>query len=177
MTARHADEPARRTGGGADGRADPGGAWLARLPGRWEGTGAGHYPTIEPFTYTERLTFTRLGDRPVLRYDQATAGPDGAPLHVETGWLRVGPSVVALLITQPTGFAEVHHAPVAATLELSATGWSRAAGALPVTTARRRWALTDGRLVTELWMTYDGHVDAHHLRAELTRTGDAATVP
>lgn len=148
---------------------------IDRLAGRWEGDGAGHYPTISPFGYVERLTFTQLADRPVLHYVQRSWDRDGgAPLHSETGYLRVDGAAVELVIVQPTGFAEVHHGHVAdgGAIDFGITTLGRTATALAVETIRRRWVVQRDRMVTELWMTYGGVVDGHHLRAELHPVDD-----
>ncbi len=144
---------------------------LDALHGVWEGPGDGHYPTIEPFGYRERVTFARLPDKPVLAYEQRTADADtGAPLHTECGYVRVDGDRIELLVTQPTGFTEVHHGRVAdGVVEFGITALGRSAGALRVETVRRRWELTDDRLVIDLWMTYGGVVDGHHLRSVLQR--------
>ncbi len=141
------------------------------LPGAWVGTGDGHYPTIEPFSYRERLTFAQLGDKPVIAYTQRTQHAEtAAALHVECGYLRVDGDRAELLIVQPTGFAEVHHGILAGgVIEFAVTALGRSASALPVETVRRRWELAGDRLVVELWMTYGGVIDGHHLRSQLRR--------
>jgi hypothetical protein len=144
---------------------------LDALPGVWEGPGEGHYPTIEPFAYCEQATFRRLGDKPILSYVQQTwrAGTD-EPLHAECGYVRVDGDRVELVIVQPTGFTEVHHgAGVDGVYELGLTAFGRTASALRVDTLRRRWDLRDDELVVDLWMSYAGTVDGHHLRAHLRR--------
>lgn len=144
---------------------------LTALAGAWEGPGAGHYPTIEPFGYRERLTFSRLPDKPILAYAQRTAHAETtAALHTECGYVRIHGDRVELLVAQPTGFSEVHHGVhTDGVVEFGITALGRSASALRVETVRRRWELTDDRLVVDLWMTYGGVVDGHHLRSELLR--------
>ena len=85
----------------------PGVAILAPLVGTWVGEGSGEYPTIAPFTYREELTIGHTG-KPFLTYAQRTTGPDGRPLHAETGYLRVpAPGRIELVVAQPTGITEV----------------------------------------------------------------------
>ena len=144
---------------------------LDALPGVWEGPGEGHYPTMEPFAYREQLTFTRLADKPILSYTQRTrrAGTD-EPLHAECGYVRADGERVELVIAQPTGFTEMHHgAGVDGVYELGLTAFGRTATALRVDTVRRRWDLRGDELVVDLWMSYAGIVDGHHLHAQLRR--------
>lgn len=149
---------------------------VERLPGVWRGDGVGHYPTITPFAFHEELTFARLGDKPVITYSQRTRhGDDGRPLHVECGYLRLAGDRLELVVAQPTGFAEVHHGREDhGVVEFGITAFGRTATAVPVQTLRRRWALDGDQLVSELWMTYDGVVDGHHLRSVLARDEDPA---
>ena len=82
---------------------------LAHLEGTWRGTGRGSYPTIEPFTYDETVTFTALPGKPVLAYTQRTTSAGGAPMHTEVGYLRpVGTQGVEFVVAQPTGVTETH---------------------------------------------------------------------
>src|ERR1035441_4542747 len=81
---------------------------LAPLLGAWQGRGSGEYPTIEPFDYLEEVAFSHVG-KPFLIYGQKTkAAADGAPLHAETGYLRVPrPGQVELVLAHPSGITEI----------------------------------------------------------------------
>ncbi|OSC42216.1 peroxynitrite isomerase [Mycobacterium decipiens] len=83
-------------------------AALAPLLGNWAGRGAGKYPTIQPFEYLEEVAFSHVG-KPFLTYAQRTrAVADGAPLHAETGYLRVcEPGRVELVLAHPSGITEI----------------------------------------------------------------------
>lgn len=148
---------------------------LAGLVGTWHGEGAGHYPTIADFRYREEVTFGHDG-RPVLRYAQRTWRLDGdQPMHVEAGYLRAPvDGRVELVVAQPTGLTEI----AAMMLEARVRGMvldgaratlGRSASAMPVHDVRRRLELDGDELRYDLWMSYAGHDDVHHLRAVLHR--------
>jgi hypothetical protein len=148
---------------------------LTGLVGVWRGTGEGHYPTIAPFTYREEVTFGHDG-RPVLRYAQRTwRSADDTPMHVEAGFLRAPvDGTVELMIVQPTGFAEVAMLRVIddagqVALDGGHATLTRAPSAKEVLDVRRRFELDGDELRYDLWMTYAGNVDEHHLRAVLHR--------
>ena len=111
-------------------------AHLAPLLGTWRGGGQGHYPTIDPFEYTEEVTFGHVG-KPFLAYSQRTKGVDGAPLHAECGyWRPTGEWGLELLIVHPSGIAEILVGEVAEThfglvvmLEAGAADTAEASGA------------------------------------------------
>jgi THAP4-like, heme-binding beta-barrel domain len=83
-------------------------ASISYLIGTWTGTGQGEYPTIEPFSYTETVTFSHVG-KPYLSYTQETRhADDGRLLHAEVGYWRMRTSeFLELVIAHPTGVAEV----------------------------------------------------------------------
>ncbi len=148
---------------------------LAALVGTWRGEGEGAYPTIDPFRYREEVEFAHDG-RPVLAYRQRTWRIDAdTPMHAETGYLR-GPidGHVELILAQPTGFGEVATLAVAEdagalVLDGARTVLARSASAKPVEDVRRRFRLDGDTMHYDLWMTYAGHADTHHLRAVLHR--------
>jgi hypothetical protein len=148
---------------------------LAAIVGTWRGEGVGDYPTIEPFAYREEVVFAHDG-RPVITYQQRTWRPDGdTPMHAESGYVR-GPidGHAELVIAQPTGFGEVatlavHEADGVVVLDGTRTALQRSPSAKLVTDVRRRFRLAGDTLHYDLWMTYAGHEDHHHLRAVLER--------
>jgi hypothetical protein len=153
----------------------PGLGALAGLVGVWTGTGEGHYPTIAPFSYREEITFAHDG-RPVLRYAQRTWRTDAdTPMHVETGYLRAPVDGTAeFIVAQPTGFAEAAVLAVrveggSLVLDGPRTALLRTPSAKEVLDVRRRFLLEGDRLSYDLWMTYAGSIDEHHLRAVLQR--------
>ena len=81
---------------------------VAPLLGSWVGAGHGRYPTIEPFAYTEELSFRPGPGKPFAAYIQHTWAADGSPLHAEAGYLRATRDGPELVIAQPTGLVEVH---------------------------------------------------------------------
>lgn len=154
------------------------------LVGTWVGAGEGSYPTIAPFTYLETVTIAAVPGKPFLTYVQRTSHPDtGAPMHVETGYLRfppspsaddAGPGTAELVIAQPTGITETHTGPAAETaggmvLDLAATSVGRTPTAKAVDSVRRRLVVDGDVLTYEVWMAAVGQPDTLHLRAELRR--------
>lgn len=148
---------------------------LAPLVGTWRGPGAGEYPTITPFEYSEELTFTSTG-KPFLVYQQRTWSPAGAPMHTESGFLRMpSPGVVEMTLAQPTGQTEL----LEGTWEATADGFQmqltgtvvNSATAKTVDATTREYVLSgagsDAELLTRFAMAAVGQPMTHHLSSEL----------
>jgi hypothetical protein len=143
---------------------------LAPLLGTWVGDGAGSYPTIDPFTYAETVTFGHVG-KPFLTYQQRTSGTDGSPLHAEAGYWRCpAPGRLELVIAHPTGVAEVEEGTFDGRVgEVRSTGVLLSASAKDVTALVRRFELDGDTLSYTLDMAAVGVPLTHHLRATLRR--------
>lgn len=150
-------------------------AALACLLGQWSGTGAGHYPTIDPFEYREDVTFGHVG-KPFLAYRQATVRTDtGVPSHAEVGYLRgVGEGRVELVLAHPTGIAELATGVVEPTadglvLRLVSSDLAATATAKDVSRIERTFTVSGDVLRYDLSMAAVGQPLQHHLTAELHR--------
>lgn len=149
-------------------------AALAPLLGTWVGRGAGEYPTIAPFEYTEEATFGHVG-KPFLSYGHRTRNAEGAPMHAETGYLRMpAPDRVEWVLAHPTGIAELEEGTVtiadgAITLELRTTSIGRTASAKEVTALGRSLHVAGDTLTYTVRMGAVGHPLRHHLAATLHR--------
>lgn len=146
---------------------------VATLLGTWRGDAAGSYPTIEDFTYTDELVFTDLG-KPFLHYVQRSWSPAGAPMHTETGYLRLpGGGAAEFVLAQPMGQTELCEGTVTAeadalVLEFEATVVN-SASAKHVAATRRRYVVTGDTMTTTFAMAAVGQPMTHHLRSELRR--------
>jgi hypothetical protein len=148
---------------------------LAPLLGTWAGRGAGEYPTIEPFEYTEEVVFSHVG-KPFLAYTQKTkAVADGRPLHAETGYLRVPQrGRVELVLAHPNGITEIDAGTYTVTgeviaIELTSTTIGLAPTAKEVTALGRSFRVDDDQLSYTLHMGAVGQPLQHHLTAVLHR--------
>jgi hypothetical protein len=147
---------------------------LEFLLGTWVGEGEGVYPTIQPFAYTEQVTFTPGPGKPFLAYTQKTwrAGTR-EPLHSESGYLRgFGNETVEFVIAQPTGIVEVHVGTVIGhrlTMEGKAI---TTLAARSVTATRRVIEVSGDQLTYQLDMAAVGQELQHHLKATLKRVGE-----
>ncbi|XP_018573555.1 THAP domain-containing protein 4-like [Anoplophora glabripennis] len=84
---------------------------LSWMVGEWKSiTAVVNYPTMKsPVNYNENLSFTSLG-QPFLNYRSLTWNTEnGAPMHLESGFLRIDEDEVSVsfLIAQSFGVATV----------------------------------------------------------------------
>ncbi|MEB8324678.1 FABP family protein [Dietzia kunjamensis] len=146
---------------------------VAALLGTWRGEGAGSYPTIDDFTYTEEITFTDVG-KPFLHYVQRTWSPTGSPMHTETGYLRVpGDGTAEFVLAQPTGQTELCEGTLVAEADALVLEFDsrvhNSASAKQVDTTHRRYETVGDRIITTFAMAAVGQPLTHHLRSELRR--------
>ncbi len=150
-------------------------AALEPLLGTWTGRGAGKYPTIQPFEYTEEVVFSHVG-KPFLAYAQKTrAVADGRPLHAEVGYLRVPhPGRVELVLAHPNGITEIEAGTYSVTgdvieVELSSTAIGLAPTAKDVSALGRSFRMDGDELSYTLRMGAVGQPLQDHLAAVLHR--------
>ena len=146
-------------------------AALGFLLGTWSGEGAGRYPTIEDFAYTETVTFGHVG-KPFLAYGQRTARiPDGFPLHAESGyWRSTGPGRVELVLAHPTGIVEVQEGSLdGRRLELRSTSDLEDGDGQGGHRGRAVFEVDGDVLRYTVRMAAVGQPLTHHLAAELHR--------
>jgi len=147
---------------------------IASLLGTWRGEGRGTYPTIEPFSYGEQMTFSHVGD-PFLVYEQHSwLRDDATPLHLERGFLRPdGEGGLELALAHPLGLTEIAHGRLGADggLELATGpgGVGRTRTGMPVVALRRRYELDHDVLRCTLDMQTEATPMTRHLEAELRR--------
>ncbi|MGI9647788.1 MAG: FABP family protein [Acidimicrobiia bacterium] len=143
---------------------------LQFLIGIWRGSGRGEYPTIEPFTYTEEVSFQAGPGKPFLLYVQRTRGADGLPLHSESGFVRATAEGPELVVAQPTGLTEVHSGTLNGTgLQFESVAMGATATAKAVAEVSRHLAVDGDVLSYTLDMAYADVPLSLHLEAKLER--------
>lgn len=155
-------------------------AHVASLLGTWSGVGHGDYPSIDPFDYSESVTFSHVG-KPFLAYQQRTrsigvAGHPGQPMHAESGYWRFpAPGRIEVVLSHPTGVTEIEEGTVEITLdgalviELATTSVALSSTAKSVTAIQRRFRLENDTIEYELHMSAVGLPLQYHLSARLVR--------
>jgi hypothetical protein len=144
---------------------------LALLLGTWAGVGRGEYPTIEPFSYAEVVTFSHVG-KPFLAYAQRTQRlPDGLALHAESGFWRLPRAGrVEVVIAHPSGHVEITEGSFdGASFRLRSVTMARTGSAKEVTAIERDLDVDGDVLRCSLRMAAMGRPLAGHLSAELRR--------
>lgn len=88
---------------------------LSWLLGKWVATSAkGHFPTINPFEYSDEIEFTTIG-QPMLNYTQRTWHQEKKiPMHLESGFLRIKPGTnsVAFMVAHNFGLTTLEEGTV-----------------------------------------------------------------
>jgi hypothetical protein len=148
---------------------------LVALLGTWRGEGEGSYPTIEPFRYSEVISFTHVG-KPFLAYRQATVNlATGLPAHAEAGyWRPAGEGRVELVMAHPTGVVEIEEGTIESRadgvlLQLRSTAVACSGTAKSVLTLQRDVEVVGDTLRYDLAMGAVGQAHQHHLAATLRR--------
>lgn len=141
------------------------------LAGVWRGAGAGEYPTIEDFTYTEELTVLPVPDRPLAHWRSTTRdGRTGEPRHAESGFLRMTDAGVELVVAHGFGVVEVGTGSWdGRNLELRSSGLLGSPSAKRVDEVHRLFELDGDGLRYTIAMAAVGVPLTHHLAAELQR--------
>ena len=147
---------------------------FAALAGTWRGEGAGEYPTIAAFAYTEELVISPVPGRPLAHWRSTTrdAATD-EPRHAESGFLRVAntvPAGVELVVAHGFGVTEVAVGTFdGSQLHVESTGIAATPSAKQVDSVVRRYELDGSQLRYTIAMAAVGQPLTHHLRADLAR--------
>jgi hypothetical protein len=149
-------------------------AALAFLLGTWSGEGRGGYPTVDPFTYREELSFEHVGE-PFLLYRQESWSPEGEPVHFERGFLRPegGDGSLELSLAHSSGRTEVSRGTLdRTTVELTAGEGDvgRTADGVEVRGLQRRYRVDGDTMTYVVEMQTSGTPMTMHLEATLRRT-------
>lgn len=148
---------------------------IAWLLGTWRGNGHGDYPTIEKFQFGQELVFAHDG-RPFFHYFSRSwiIDEDGNKVRdaaLETGFLRARPGGhLELLLTHPTGFAEIWYGEVdGAKFELVTDAVARTSTAKDYAGGKRLYGYVEGDLLWAYDMAAMGQPLQPHLWARLQR--------
>jgi hypothetical protein len=148
-------------------------AELTFLLGIWRGSGDGEYPTIDPFAYEEEIRIEDVGDTFLPYTQRSWSAADGAPIHLERGFLRPGADrEVELTLAHPLGLVEVAHGRIDGSRVTFATedgGVGRTHTGSDVTGVVRRYVVDGDTLSYEVDMATERTDMTIHLRGALRR--------
>jgi THAP4-like, heme-binding beta-barrel domain len=145
---------------------------LAFLLGTWRGDGSGEYPTIDPFSYVEEISFVHVG-KPWLLYTQRTRhATEDRPLHAETGyWRPVDDDTLEVVMAYPTGHVEIGEGRVRGTsVEVVTSTLAATPTAKQIDQVQRRITVDGDELRYVLAMAAVGVPLTPHLEATLRRS-------
>ena len=144
---------------------------LSALAGTWRGGGAGEYPTIAPFQYTEELVVMPVPGRPVAHWRSTTRdATSNEPRHAESGFLRATPEGLELVVAHGFGIVETAAGSFdGRLLMLDSSGLLGTASAKQIDEVQRRYELDGDTLRYAIAMSAVDVPLTHHLRAELQR--------
>lgn len=148
------------------------GSPIAFLAGVWRGSGAGEFPTMEPFDYEEEIHFLDLGVPSLVYQQRAWAPGDGELLHVETGIWRASPEgALAVTVALPR-VTEISEGRLAdGTIRLLTTSVRRAAGGAGLVAVERTYEIVgEDEIRYRVAMATDAVAETtHHLAGTLRR--------
>ena len=146
-------------------------AMMQDLAGTWRGSGAGSYPTIEDFRYTEELVITPVPGRPLAHWRSRTADAgSGEPRHSEAGFLRLSGARWELVLAHSFGVTEVSSGDArSGEIDVVSAELAGVGGAKRIDGVRRSYRFDGDRLTYRIAMAAVGVPMTHHLAAELRR--------
>lgn len=146
---------------------------LQFLVGTWAGEGHGTYPTIEPFDFTEEVTFEAVAGKPFLVYRQRTRhATEGRPLHAESGFWRWTDNGLEVVLSHAFGISEILEGRLdGRVIELASRALVGTTTAKSVEATTRRFSQDGDELSYDVAMAAVGRPLTHHLHATLHRRG------
>lgn len=141
------------------------------LAGVWRGSGAGEFPTMEPFAYEEEIRFLDLGVPSLMYQQRAWSLDDEELLHIETGIWRASPEgelAVSVALPRVTEVSEGRI--VDGTISLVATSVRRARGGAGLVAVERTYTCAGDEIRYRIAMATEEVGDVtHHLAGTLRR--------
>ena len=144
------------------------------LLGVWRGTGFGEYPTVDSFSYEERLEFANVG-KPYLIYQQRSwlmRDGERLPSHMEFAFWRPRPGgSVEVISAHPNGVAEIETGSVnGSRITLRSIRLVTSPSAKEVVRLERDFVVRGDSLTYDVRMEAVQQYLCPHLHAELLRT-------